>query len=179
MDKEKLRKIKALAEGGVGGEAINAQKLFLKLCAEAGVDPDSINTNEEPEDWFFIKCYFYEKDLLKQVLFTGANKSVMHMYFERGWHFQCTKPAKILIDQMWSVYRDSFNKQLEVFTSAFIMKNEIYPTCPMPDDEEEEKHEYTEEEIERIHQAYKMSNSINREEIRLAIEEKTHGRYTT
>lgn len=36
--KDKLKKLKALAERGCGGEAENAQRLLERLCAANGID---------------------------------------------------------------------------------------------------------------------------------------------
>lgn len=41
--KDKLKKLKALAERGCGGEAENAQRLLERLCAANGIDLGQLN----------------------------------------------------------------------------------------------------------------------------------------
>ena len=50
--KDKLFKLKALAERGVGGDADNARRLLLKLCADNGIDLSDLD-DMYPKDTLF------------------------------------------------------------------------------------------------------------------------------
>lgn len=51
--KAKLRKLAALAERGVGGEAENARRLMEQICREHGVSIDEILNVEERKRYRF------------------------------------------------------------------------------------------------------------------------------
>ena len=51
--KDKLFKLKALAERGVGGEADNARRLLLKLCADNGIDLSKLDEAMSPKETLF------------------------------------------------------------------------------------------------------------------------------
>ena len=51
--KDKLFKLKALAERGVGGAADNARRLLLKLCADNGIDLSDLDDAMSPKDTLF------------------------------------------------------------------------------------------------------------------------------
>ena len=51
--KDKLKKLKALAERGCGGEAENAQRLLERLCAANGIDLGLLNDEEKKSRYTF------------------------------------------------------------------------------------------------------------------------------
>lgn len=69
--KDKLFKLKALAERGVGGEADNARRLLRKLCADNDIDLSDLDATMSPKDTLFkvgrstlyktlfMQCYAY------------------------------------------------------------------------------------------------------------------------
>jgi len=53
---ERLKKLKALAERGIGGEKENAGQLLEKLCIKYGISQDDIDSPEERTNhWFKYK----------------------------------------------------------------------------------------------------------------------------
>lgn len=51
--KDKLKKLKALAERGCGGEAENAQRLLERLCAANDIDLGQLNDEEKKSRYTF------------------------------------------------------------------------------------------------------------------------------
>ena len=51
--KEKLKKLLALAERGVQGEAVNARRLFEKLCKKYGVSIEELLDENQVKYHFF------------------------------------------------------------------------------------------------------------------------------
>lgn len=51
----KIKKVKALAEGGVGGEKEAAQRLLKTLCAKYGVTPEELNEEQKKEYMFRVR----------------------------------------------------------------------------------------------------------------------------
>ena len=49
----KLKKLLALAEQGVGGEAVNARRLLEKLCEQYGIDIEELLDRETKHSYTF------------------------------------------------------------------------------------------------------------------------------
>lgn len=69
----KIRKLQALAERGVGGEATNAKILLSALCEKYGIDESKLD--EEEKQW-----YEFEMRTLVQKLFQIAYYDKFKMY---------------------------------------------------------------------------------------------------
>ena len=76
--KDKLKKLKALAERGCGGEAENAQRLLERLCAANGIDLGQLNDEEKKSRYTFnIGCDSVFKTLFTQCYCKVTNSSGM------------------------------------------------------------------------------------------------------
>lgn len=64
--KSKLRKLYALAQGGVEGEALNAQYLLDKLCAEYGIKLEDL-LEQDKKKWYTFQTG--SKKVYKTILF--------------------------------------------------------------------------------------------------------------
>lgn len=168
-DIEKAKKLKRLAEAGVGGEALNAKELLDKFCESRGIRLEDLDELDEPEQWYFIKCYDYEKEILVQVIFMGANKAELQGYFKRGWNFKVKPSAFENVKYLWGIFRKAFNDQLAAFRLAFIFKNNIFSEEKSGETEKER----TEEESKRIDKALEIASMLDAVEIFKALEGKT------
>ena len=74
--KSKILKLKALAERGEKGEAINAQRLLDKLLGQYGITLDEVIEKTEERKWYKFACRKkYEQKLLHQCYFKALNKN--------------------------------------------------------------------------------------------------------
>ena len=75
---ELLRKIKALAEHGVDGEAENAAVMLDRLMKKYGVTEADLD-DEKVEEFSFRWKYPYEDRLLAQIVFMVIGLSLIHI----------------------------------------------------------------------------------------------------
>lgn len=126
-DKQELmRKVKALAEQGFGGEAENAQKLLKKLIDQYGplegdADKMSVHTFRYKED--------IERMLLGQIIYTVTGRpsyyaARIRRVKELG--LECTEQEAIEIETRYVFYSMHFKKELGLFYRAYIHKNNLF-----------------------------------------------------
>lgn len=76
--KEKLKKLLALAERGVQGEAENARRLLEKLCNEYGISIDELLDENQVKYYFFdVGRNKTQVDLFSQCYYKVANANRM------------------------------------------------------------------------------------------------------
>lgn len=129
MNKEKLLKIKALAEKGVGGEKETAIILYNKLLKKYEIDEKELEEEHIERRWFKYKDAI-GKTLLSQIFYkvTGQDE-----YYEKKDKrlktigIDCTEFEMNEILFYYSFYRKHLDSELEIFISAFINKNSIFP----------------------------------------------------
>lgn len=129
---ERLKKLKELALRGVGGEQIAAQKLLDRLMQKYGVQMEKL----DEETIFEYDFVFHGKEQLKilvQICFMVTNncrtyrvrknktgrlsKTIMRAY--------CTQAQKIEIDFLFDFYCQLWEKEKELFLTAFISKHDL------------------------------------------------------
>lgn len=168
---ELIKKLKALSEKGVGGEAINAQKFFQKMLHKHNLTISDID-GEKQEDFFFnarginarlfhqivkrvnydLKVYQFPSAKVKQFKLTG-NSMVT-----------CTPAEFIEIEQMFDVYTKLYKKESEVFYSAFLSANDLLARPPK--EEQKSTDDLTPEELEEWMRVNQMAGNIKKETIR-------------
>lgn len=114
--KDLLRKLKALAEKGVGGEKINARKKLEALMQKNGI------TEDELDEETIIECVFdyssvRERRLLGQIAY-GRRK--------RRFGCKATLAQKIEIEFLFDFYKRLYKREEEFFFDTFIQKHELY-----------------------------------------------------
>ena len=164
-----LRKIKALADRGEGGERENAAALLEKLMNKYGISEEELN-RERVQDYFFPYHQETERRLLIQIVYmvtgeggfgcVGANTG----YKRKKVGATCTAAQKLEIEAYFAFYRAAMEKELEVFYSAFASKNGLYP----PDSliKPRDYADLTEEEIEKAARAGMMAAGMERHDFR-------------
>jgi len=165
-----LKKIKALADKGIGGEAVNAQKLFDKLLKKHGLSKSDIES-EETKDYFF-KVKSWDERLLSQIAkCVNCDIKVYDVTFEVKKHrlagnilITCTAAEYIEIDQMFDVYSKLLKSEMELFYKAFLKANNLLVTPP------KEKlrtiNDLTAEEFEEWLRTTQIASTIKREVVR-------------
>lgn len=141
--KEKLKKIKALAERGVGGEKESAMKMYRELLEKYELqedeDCDAVNFRT-----FRFKTEI-ERELLKQIFYkvTGSNISYKIPRSKKQGVY-CTDAEELEIDLLFAFYKNEIKEELDTFLLAFFSKNRLSPDKTArcykePDDEKEEE----------------------------------------
>ena len=161
---ELLKRIKALADNGVDGEKINAENTLARLMEKYNVDEKQL------EDETQKTCYFSYKQetdrrLLMQIIYavTGEAPSGTIGAFSRRKRkmlaVDCTNAEQIEIEINYEFYKAAFNEDLEIFISAFVSKNHIYPS---PDKVKEDYFTDRERDLERELKTAAMAKGIDK-----------------
>ena len=132
--RELLLKLKALAERGKGGEAINAQRKLAEYMKKYGISDEELeeSTKEVREFRFSGER---EKRLLAQIMYkvTDDRESV-YVYSSRAsgrtirskLGCLCTKSQEIEIQMLFDFYKRLYEREEETLFSAFVQKHEIF-----------------------------------------------------
>ena len=124
---QRIKKLQALAERGVGGEKTTAQKKLAKLLKDNGINSLDELQKEEYEYTIFSYNGKHEIKLLRQCMYKvmGA-KSDRTAYKPYGRRqkigIYCTKAQKIEIELEFEFYRNVFYEELSTFMDAFIQR---------------------------------------------------------
>ena len=124
MDKTALlKKIRALAEHGVGGEAENAEKLLARMMKKYGISVRHDFTYHGGE----------EKKILKQVVYKvtgGYTYELVYTASGRKVRTQlgadCTPAEKVEIEYLFDFYKRLWEKEKDAFLAAYIQKHRIF-----------------------------------------------------
>lgn len=137
----KIRKLQALAERGVGGEATNAKILLSALCEKYGIDESKLD--EEEKQWYefemrtsvqklflrlYVSVYGTTERYLKEVeLWKRGRKKIVKCKFTRAEYIE--------FSQMWEWNRKNYlaerKRMRELFQIAYYDKFKMYAseTC--------------------------------------------------
>lgn len=144
----KLKKLKALAERGIGGEKENAQALLDKLCAKYEISPKSLDEEEERKlRWFRYRKGAPFRKLLAQCIFKVMGKESKTYgpgeSRKREFATECTAAEAIEIELDYEFYANALQIEITRLTEMFIQKNSLFP----PGCETESECKLTEEDI--------------------------------
>lgn len=133
MDKAALlKKIKALAERGVGGEAENAEAILARLMKKYGICEDELDEERRSRHDFEFHGK-EEKRILRQVVYkvTGGYAYEL-VYCESGRKVKtklgadCTPAEKVEIEFLFDFYKNLWEREKEAFLSAYIQKHRLF-----------------------------------------------------
>ncbi|MCD8362809.1 MAG: hypothetical protein LUC98_07610 [Lachnospiraceae bacterium] len=145
-ERQKILKIQALAERGVGGEKTTAERMLRKLLAKNGISSlEELEADKEVQYYLFSYHGKHEIKLLEQciykVLTEAGDRTCYRSHGKREkLGVYCTKAQKIEIDLEFDFYRKVFYEELEVFMIAFIQKQHIFPPDVPTGKCDDEKH---------------------------------------
>ena len=130
---EKLGKIKALAERGVGGEKETALRMYEDLCRKYDISEDEAEAAlaQLEKRWFSYSTQL-EEELLLQIFYkvTGSGESYIYTgkYSRRKKRgCVCTALEAAEIELIFGFYREEMKRELEAFMIAFKQKNNLFP----------------------------------------------------
>lgn len=176
---ETAKKIKELAEKGVGGEKQNAQELLSKFLKKNNLTLDDLDS-EEKKDWFlndkdFPKEYNWlmaqivasvDPTLKDVVMFREMlkdKKSQSEIKNTLGYtcsmYLFCTASYYAEISTKFSVYKDSYDKEADLFRYAFFLKNDLLVDKK---DGDENSRGFSEDDIKKI-----IGNAMNIDKVQI------------
>ena len=128
---EKLKRLKALADQGIGGEKENAQKLLDALMHKHNISPGELG-----EDVLVMEKYryknTYERDLLVSVIGKVLDTDAFsYRQLSKAYLLEVTREHDIEIRLFYDIYRAKINEELRITFSAFIIKNRIFSETSM------------------------------------------------
>lgn len=178
---DKIRKIQALAERGVDGERISAEKRLVEIMEKYGISWEEIDNEEKRVIWYSAKGKDW-KMLIKQLLginkirfaiieHTDRSKSAKKIrdYYQprraENVLMECTYSKFIEMTTEYEIFQRSFDDHYESFVYAFLDKNNLLA-------EADADHKLTPEEEKRYDRAIMMKRGIEKAEINKQIESK-------
>jgi len=167
--KGKLKKIKELAERGIGGERETALRMYEELKAKYDVPDEEITEETLKVRWFpyrtdqeeelLIRCFYKVTGSAECYHYTGAKKRRK----KRG--CECTEIEAAEIRLLYDFYRGELQKEIDACALAFYCKAGLFPDKTArryaESEETDDYREYTEEEKRRRYTAEKYVMFMN------------------
>lgn len=163
-----MRKVKALAEQGFGGEKENAKRLLQKLIDQYG--PLDIETETKRERHDFRYHDEMERRLLTQIIYAVTNGGSVYTLAKKKTlkmlGAYCTEREAIEIEAQFAFYNAHMKKELGIFIHAFVQMNNIFPqnTAARSFDD------MSEDEIKEAQRALSMMQGMEAAEYRRMLE---------
>lgn len=156
---ELAKKLKELAERGVGGEAVNARFMLDKLMKKHGITLDEIEedlVSDHPIKWEYSYL-----NLLAQVSASVIGEANIYskLHNKRTHYFiRCTPAQFIEIEAKARFYLDAFKKEQKRHFTAFVYANNLFPT----NGSKVGKDEMTPEELAELRKALAMAENMDK-----------------
>lgn len=165
--RQRLIKLLALSERGIGGEKENAQTMLKKLLVKHNVTLDDLKDDRQ-ELFFFGYKTLFERRLVSQIhaMITGDRSGRYYKYpgtQEIG--LKITKLQYLEIDMLYSIYRKSLKEEMEILYGAFIQRNHIFSM----NGESKSIDDLDPKERERLRRILQMSFNLPVTEVRKAL----------
>ncbi len=168
---ELAKKLKALADKGIGGEKINADKMLNDLMKKHNLTIEDIE-GEKTADYFFK---FKDDDTVRlwgQIV-ARVNykipkygeipaKKVKQLNLKGNYFVTCTVAEYMEIESMLGVYPRLYKQELDIFYSAFCKANDLLVTEGKPKTTDD----LTPKEYEEWKRVQEMASKIKSETFR-------------
>lgn len=166
-----MKHLLELSKRGVDGEKRNAEALLKKLMKKYNISEEDL-TKEELKKHDIRFRNKWEERLISQILYMINPNRDTYKYTNRK--------AKIIIIELtdaefiewkytYDVYKKAFEEELDVFTMAFIQKNNIFPKEEdIPENRKDIKRP-TGDEYFKMLKAAQMANGIDYTNVRKAL----------
>lgn len=164
-----MKHLLELSKRGVDGEKRNAEALLKKLMKKYNITEEDLSKDDVKQHDIRFKTKWQEK-LIGQILYMINPKRNCYKYTNRKAKItiiELTDAEFIEWKYMYDVYCQAFEKELDIFTMAFIQKNNIFPKDEdVPEEIREQQKERSQEEYFKILKAAQMANGIDYTTIR-------------
>ena len=164
---ELAKKLKALADKGVGGEKINAERMLNDILKKHNLTIEDIE-GEQTRDYCF-KLKKGEDKLWGQIVARVNPKINKYGEFpakiikahnlQGNYMITCTSAEYVEIESMFNVYNRLYKEELDIFYSAFCTANDLLVTVDSP----KSTKDLTEEEYNKWLRAQQMASKIKSE----------------
>lgn len=155
---ELAKKIKALADRGIGGEKANAIELLEKFLQRNNLTIEQIEEVERSDRLFKVKKN--QIRILLQIMRKVMGSEISFYQsarYRNGLIAECTMLEYVEIQAMFEFYWKAYEKELDIFTSAFIYKNELYAN-----DKSRALSDLSREEKERFYKTARLMEGMDK-----------------
>lgn len=124
--KDLALKLKALADRGVGGEKVNAEKKLLELLKKHGLELSDLEDVKRTDHWFVVPRVHWL--VFAHVVYKVCGRdTVIHRSVSKITKkcVPCSAVEFIEISALFPIYKKAFSKEYQVFVTAFILKNDL------------------------------------------------------
>lgn len=173
--RERLKKIKALAENGVGGEKDGAIELYNKLLAKYELSEDEIIEEKVERKWFRYDNDI-DKKLLAQIFYKVTGDTASWVKTDKRRRLigvDCTDFEANEIVFYYNFYKEHLQSELEVFTLAFFNVNNIFPdeTARCHADTQKDRDESKDNiDLKKLAKIFEMSSGMEQKTPHMQIE---------
>lgn len=176
MDKiqEKLKKIKALAEQGIGGEKEGAIELYQKLLAKYELTDDDIEEITVSRAWFRYDNEL-DKKLLTQLFYKVTGCPTYYEKTDKRKRLigvDCTEIERDMIVFYYQFYNEHIQEELKKFLAAFFHTNGLFPDETARCYDEYKDMPGKERSMKEILEIEAMASGMNRKTPNLQIEQR-------
>lgn len=160
--KDKLFKLKALAERGVGGEADNARRLLLKLCADNGIDLSDLDATMSPKETLFKvgRSTLYEKLFIQCYAYVTNKQTISYKTDGVNCWVEVTPLQAAQIRDLFEWHKVNIDKEFEDFKDnfmyAYVQKHGL--VCHT---EHESDEDLSKEDLERLRKAVTLMRGMS------------------
>lgn len=174
MDKlELIKKVKALADNGFGGEKQNAQALLDELMLKYNIKDEDIQEDIIKDFDIKLPKVFNATGLTAQVFYSvvgnkDRGKKGFFSYTpgrKKEYFVSCTAAEYLEFEAKFKFYLFYYKKELERFYEAFVHANRIFPSLDKITKDDIDV-EITEEDIKML----ELASKLEQHEYRLQIE---------
>lgn len=162
--KSKILKLKALAERGDKGEAINAQRLLDKLLRQYGITLEEVIEYTEEKKWYSFKCWKkYEEHILHQCYFKALDMNEC-TYKKRGGtvFYNLTAYEYAELSNLYQWHKEQINREMkrmvDEFTEAYIIKHHL--TSDTKEERSDDEKPMSKEDFERLSRIMKLVYNV-------------------
>lgn len=123
------KKLKALADRGIGGEKDNARRMLEKFMLENGIsDSDLESTTEKHFRFKLPKNPKLSNKLFYQIVWAlvGLDKLYERKSDRSAIYVLCTSDQAIEIEAQFGFFNRLLNKEMDLFYTAFLHKHSIF-----------------------------------------------------
>ena len=124
---DKAQKLKALAEGGEGGEKTKAKAILLTYLAKHGLTEADLAYYKNSHYHF---TYEHNQGALLSMIICHVVCDAMLLSDEKKpneYFLECTEQEAVKINRMFEFYLEAYRREEDFFLTAFLYKNDLTP----------------------------------------------------
>ncbi len=165
--KQKLFKLIALADRGVGGEADNARRILRRLAAQHGISLEDLDWNEKPQiARFYVGRSKLNKKLFEQCYAYVTGEHTIHYRTDGTTFWIDMLPIQAAeLGDLWGWHKSNMAKEYEdfkdTFINSYIMRHNLYPKPTLENDKEAKDIHLTKEDLLKLRRTVSMAAAMS------------------